>query len=110
MAKQLNPSAPEFVPSSYTSDNSGFSAACFEEGLEDHITAEELEELEAAEAWVQSMAMMEEAEQEHLIQVALRYAPQAKVNEIQKRFGVKSKGMRSHHKGIRSRGSGSRAM
>jgi len=40
--------------------------------VQDHITAEELEELEAAEDWVVMQALIEELEQEHLIQVALR--------------------------------------
>eukprot|EP00775_Hariotina_reticulata_P012391 gene12391-12526_t len=72
MASKLNPSAPEFVPGvgSYVSD-SYMSSVGTEDVLEDNITPEELEELEAAEDWVVRMALIEELEQEHLIQVAL---------------------------------------
>jgi hypothetical protein len=39
---------------------------------QDHITPEELAELEAAEGWVEAMADLELEEDEHLIAVALR--------------------------------------
>jgi hypothetical protein len=36
------------------------------------ITAEELDELEAAEDWVHTMAYLEDLEREHMIELALR--------------------------------------
>lgn len=41
--------------------------------LQDHITAEELAELEAAENFVDMLAELEDMEDEHLIAVALRW-------------------------------------
>lgn len=40
--------------------------------LQDHITPEELAELEAAEGWVSMLAELEDLEDEHLIAVALK--------------------------------------
>lgn len=40
--------------------------------VQDHITEEELAEIEACEAWIEVMAEMEELEQDHLVAVALR--------------------------------------
>lgn len=40
--------------------------------LQDHITPEELAELEAAEEWVLLQSEFEEQEESHLIAVALR--------------------------------------
>lgn len=98
MASKLNPTAAEFIPGSFTE-----SYISTDEPSEDHITPEELAELEAAEGWVEAMADLELEEDEHLIAVALRYAPQSKVAEIQKRCGVKAHKLRVH-KGIRTRG------
>lgn len=39
---------------------------------QDHITPEELAELEAAEEWVELQSALEEEEEEHVIAVALR--------------------------------------
>jgi DNA-directed RNA polymerase specialized sigma24 family protein len=99
MPFKLNASAAEFVPGSFT--ESWVSNA--DDGSEDHITPEELAELEAAEGWVDMLAELEDLEEDHLIAVALRYAPQAKVAEIQKRCGIKPHKLRVH-KGIRTRG------
>jgi DNA-directed RNA polymerase specialized sigma24 family protein len=100
MPSKLNASAAEFVPGSFTESwvSNGEDGVC-----EDHITPEELAELEAAEGWVDMLAELEDLEDEHLIAVALRYAPQAKVAEIQKRCGIKPHKLRVH-KGIRARG------
>jgi hypothetical protein len=94
MATKLNPSAPEFVPGSLT--ESWVSLPTEDEALEDHITPEELAELEAAEGWVSMLAELEDLEDEHLIAVALKFAPQAKVAEIQKRCGIKPHKLRVH--------------
>jgi hypothetical protein len=66
-------------------------------GSEENISAEDLEELEATEAWVDTMAMIHEMEREHMIEVAMRYAPQSKIRAIQARFGlnVKQKGKKA---------------
>lgn len=39
---------------------------------QDHVSPAELEELEAAEEWVAMMADIEQMEEDHLVQVALR--------------------------------------
>jgi hypothetical protein len=67
---KLRPEAPEFVPGSYKSDCSDLMDA--NDPSEDHITEEELAEIEACEAWCEVMAEMEELEQDHLVAVALR--------------------------------------
>lgn len=46
--------------------------SCNPTALQDHITPEELAELEAAEGWVSMLAEFEDMEDEHLIAVALR--------------------------------------
>lgn len=63
-----------------------------EEPSEDHITPEDLEELELAEAWVQRLVQLEEEEEDHLVATALRYAPQDKVAAIERAAGVESHG------------------
>jgi hypothetical protein len=40
--------------------------------LQEHLTEQELEELEACEEWVALQASMEELEQDHLVAIALR--------------------------------------
>lgn len=105
MASRLNPKAAEFVPGSYQSTDSNWGAMMEAEELgEEHLTEQELEELEACEEWVALQASMEELEQDHLVAIALRYAPESKVNEIRKRCGIKPSKMRSQHKGIRAQG------
>jgi len=101
MATKLNPAAAEFVPGSFA--ESYVSNWGTEDCSEDHITPQELAEIEAAEEWVQLQSELEEQEESHLIAVALRYAPQSKVAEIQKRCGLKPTKLRVH-KGIRTRG------
>jgi len=49
------------------------------------LTPEELDELEAAEEWVAAQAMCEELERQHLILLALEYAPEAVVEQIEQR-------------------------
>lgn len=44
----------------------------FHKHTQDHITPEELAELEAAEGWVDMLAQLEDLEDEHLIEIALR--------------------------------------
>lgn len=78
--RPLNPAAAPFVPScspgglSYTSEvplDSEF------------ITQEDLDELEAAEDWVATMANIEEAETEFLIDLALDFAPAKRIAEVE---------------------------
>jgi hypothetical protein len=40
--------------------------------FQEHLTEQELEELEACEEWVALQASMEELEQDHLVAIALR--------------------------------------
>lgn len=66
MSSPLNPAAKEFFPSSWGSCWSSGEQVEREECNEDHITPEELEELEAAEEWVMAMVDFEEDEEDHL--------------------------------------------
>ncbi|KAF8065564.1 hypothetical protein HT031_003165 [Scenedesmus sp. PABB004] len=68
----LNPAAAEFVPSSFKSDVSFGSHGDEAEVEQEHgISEAELEELEAAELWVATMAEMEEAEASEIGSVGL---------------------------------------
>eukprot|EP00877_Chromochloris_zofingiensis_P006166 jgi/Chrzof1/1802/Cz10g21190.t1 len=74
---KLNPQAPEFVPGSRFYGQECSLSDCFsnlssDDYSEDGLTPEELDEIEAAEEWVATMADMEELEREHLIELALR--------------------------------------
>jgi hypothetical protein len=51
-----------------------------------NMTQEDLDEIEACEDWVAQMAMIELAEREHLVELALRHAPQEKLAEIEGRI------------------------
>ncbi|GBF90070.1 hypothetical protein Rsub_02778 [Raphidocelis subcapitata] len=79
-ARPLNPAATPFVPSSlggisYTSEDAMES--------EEFISQEDLDELEAAEDWVATMANIEEAETEFLIDLALDFAPATRIAEVE---------------------------
>lgn len=97
---KLRADAPEFVPGSYKSDSSEW--INLSEPTEDHITEEELAEIEACEAWVETLVEIEELENDHLVAFALSLAPEEKVREIQKRM-LKPMKFRGH-KGIHSSG------
>mmetsp|Transcript_20941 Transcript_20941/g.66341 ORF Transcript_20941/g.66341 Transcript_20941/m.66341 type:complete len:181 (-) Transcript_20941:85-627(-) len=64
-ASTLNPYAMEFYPAMYYED----------EVTEEFLSYEELDELEATENWVLAMAEIEELEQNHVMELALMYAP-----------------------------------
>ncbi|PNG99980.1 hypothetical protein TSOC_014222 [Tetrabaena socialis] len=79
----LNPNAAEFVPSSrqFYYDP----ACCYDPSFEEHVTSEELEELEACEEWVALQAELEESEREHLIAMALMEADPRQILEVEVR-------------------------
>jgi len=89
----LNPNAKAFVPlaSADNSANKGRRSAYlpskpfFDQQDEENVTPQELDELEAAEEWVNMMAWLEDLEREHLIELALRNAPKWKLELIHKR-------------------------
>lgn len=94
----LNPNAPAFVPparatveetpaESTEEDNTPTKASPAVDE-EENVTPQELEELEAAEEWVRTMAFLEDLEREHLIELALRNAPSWKLDLIHKRVGA----------------------
>lgn len=58
----------------YESLTLGVLSMCAATGLfvQEHLTEQELEELEACEEWVALQASMEELEQDHLVAIALR--------------------------------------
>lgn len=96
----LNPHAPEFVPSCQSSPNaqSGQVGSAWDHAepflffgfeSEDNITPEELEEIEATEAWVEGMAILDMMEREHMIELALRNTPKSRLAEIRARKGRK---------------------
>jgi uncharacterized protein involved in type VI secretion and phage assembly len=95
----LNPNAPVFVPparatvkdtpvEATTEADSAPAKASPAAEEEENVTPQELEELEAAEEWVRTMAFLDELEREHLIELALRNAPSWKLDLIHKRVGV----------------------
>ncbi|KAG2499015.1 hypothetical protein HYH03_003201 [Edaphochlamys debaryana] len=79
----LNPSAPEFIPAWATCyDPSAYTGYYDEEGP---LSEEELLELEAMEDWVNTMAELEAAEQEHIIATALSEAEPSQILEVEMR-------------------------
>jgi len=94
----LNPNAPAFVPPARatvedtptedTEADSGPTQASPAVAEEENVTPQELEELEAADEWVRTMAFLEDLEREHLIELALRNAPSWKLDLIHKRVGA----------------------
>lgn len=79
MTRTLNPLAPEFVPGSSPMKGAAPELADSEE----FISQEELDELEAVEEWVATMAGIEEAENAFLIELALELAPPQRVAEVE---------------------------
>jgi len=85
----LNPNAAAFVPASTQaahSEDASDQWACYADyynydydynELEEDLTDEQLEELEAVDAWLDMMVDLEESETEHLIAYALQHAPAA---------------------------------
>ncbi|GLC37762.1 hypothetical protein PLESTB_001474200 [Pleodorina starrii] len=86
---KLNVHAPEFVPGSWKAATNHFYYGSYyyksDFALEEAVTSEELEELEACEEWVRTMADLDEMEREHLIATALSEAPPAKILEVEMR-------------------------
>ncbi|GIL93305.1 hypothetical protein Vretimale_15695 [Volvox reticuliferus] len=89
--KQLNVNAPEFIPGSWKSQTSqpynGNNNFYYytDPAIEEAVTSEELEELEAAEDWVRQMAELDEMEREHLIATALSEAEPSQILEVEMR-------------------------
>ncbi|PNW75299.1 hypothetical protein CHLRE_12g521300v5 [Chlamydomonas reinhardtii] len=76
----LRAEAPEFYPSYMYA-----ATEYYEAGSEEGITEEDLEELEALEAWVEQMAALDEMEREHLIATALSEAEPSQILEAEMR-------------------------
>eukprot|EP01026_Neomeris_dumetosa_P038334 TRINITY_DN3123_c0_g2_i3.p1 TRINITY_DN3123_c0_g2~~TRINITY_DN3123_c0_g2_i3.p1 ORF type:complete len:135 (-),score=28.45 TRINITY_DN3123_c0_g2_i3:310-714(-) len=55
---------------------------------ETNMSQAELDEIEAVENWVDTMAWLEELEREHCIELALRLAPKQKVLQIEDKLGL----------------------
>ncbi|KXZ52856.1 hypothetical protein GPECTOR_8g238 [Gonium pectorale] len=82
-SSKLRATAPEFVPQA----TSHFYYGSYDPAihLEEAVTSEELEELEACEEWVRTMADLDEMEREHLIATALSEAEPSQILEVEMR-------------------------
>ncbi|GFR43761.1 hypothetical protein Agub_g4873 [Astrephomene gubernaculifera] len=101
-SSKLNHLAPEFVPGSVKSNSSlsgyGQDTPYFyaDPSYEEAVTSEELEELEACEEWVRTMAELDEMEREHLIATALSEAEPSQILEVEMRaFSMDAAGKRT---------------
>lgn len=99
---KLNAEAPIFVPQymHLAAPAQGWDdeSIYFEE-----LTEGELEELEATDEWVSTLAHLEELERDHLVELALRLASPAQLDAVEKRAGAgKKAGHRARH--FRTRG------
>lgn len=95
----LNPNAPEFVPQSL--EHTG-QEEHWEAEQEGEPTQDELDELEAVDAWVDLMASLEEEENEHIIAIALQYAPAAA--QVIEEEVLSAERKREHHHGHSRKG------
>lgn len=78
--RPLNPEAPAFVPLA----SSPGALSSVDDEPEAAISQEELDELEAVEDWVATMAEIEESETAFLIDLALDLAPSNRVAEAER--------------------------